>query len=70
MCAFGRKKRLKASPIADGVSVEDLVLDGTAEIREELVTGDPLHLTDGVDVEILLPVPFCVPADEADAPRR
>lgn len=55
-------------PIADGVTVKDLVLDGILERGEELITSDSLHLTDGVDVEVLLPVPLRVPADEADAP--
>ena len=56
-------------PIADGLTVKDLVLDGILKRGEELIPCDSLHLTDGVDVEVLLSVPFRVPADETDAPR-
>ena len=54
-------------PLSNITHVIDTILDGISQIGEELVSCNPLHLSDGVHVKVFLPVSVSVPANESNA---
>lgn len=51
-------------PNVNIVYIESCTFDGRFKQRKEFMSSNPFNLSDRINIEILLPVSFCIPTNK------